>query len=135
MFNIKGFSSVFKNFFKAFIKVLMITFYIILSNGQQGTNNITVTLTNIPGLVFEKELNIVGGFSVIVYTDYDNITARYGCTIVNGQKQEYFYIMTRSRGYNDYNKLFLVMDTLKAIPGVDLTKLQFDLKNDLTCLN
>ncbi len=72
---------------------------------------------------------------MIVYTDYDNITGRYGCTIVNGQKQEYFYIMTRSRGYNDYNKLFLVMDTLKAIPGVDLTKLQFDLKNDLTCLN
>jgi hypothetical protein len=87
------------------------------------------------GLVFEKELNLMAGFSATVYTDYDNIIARYGCTIVNGQKQEYFYIMTRSRGYNDYTKLFLAMDTLKAIPGVDLTKLQFNLKNDLTCTN
>jgi len=54
---------------------------------------------------------------------------------VNNQKQEYFYIMTRSRGFNDYNKLFLAMDSLKAIPGLDLTKLQYNLKNDLTCTN
>ena len=46
-------------------------------------------------MVFEKELNLMAGFSATVYTDYDNIIARYGCTIVNGQKQEYFYIMTR----------------------------------------
>ena len=106
-----------------------------LNNGVGGTNNIISTLTSTPGLVYETEFNLVNGPSITVYTDYDTISARYGCTMVNGNKQEYFYIMARSRGSNDYSKLFLAMDALKSISGVDLTKLQYNLKNDITCTN
>ena len=77
----------------------------------------------------------------MVFTDYDNVLAKYACTIVNvnatySYKQEYFYIATRSRSFSNMNLLLYTFNQLKAsIPGIDLTKLQFDLINDSSCTN
>ena len=82
----------------------------------------------------ETEFNLKESLAATIYTDYDTIAARYSCSVLNNQMQEYFYIMTRSRGFNDVAKLFNVLELLKKIP-VNLSRMQFDLVNDLTCTN
>jgi len=99
-------------------------------------NNVTGTLTSTPGLVYEAEIGLVRGPAIVVYTDYDNILARYACLIVNGTKQEYFYIATRSRTFSNMNLLLYTINQLKiSIPDINLTKLQYDLINDSSCTN
>ena len=86
-----------------------------------------------PGVVVELQLK--KGLAATINTDYDTIAARYSCNIMDGQKQEYFYIMVRNRGFNDVSKLFNVLEIFKKLPGVSLNNLQFDLVNDLSCTN
>ena len=88
-----------------------------------------------PGVVIEKEYQLKKGLAYTIYTDYDNIVARYSCNILDNKKQEYFYIMTRSRGFNDVNKLFSIFEMFKKIPGLSLNDMQFELVNDQTCTN
>ena len=97
----------------------------------------TDILTNTPGLVYEAEIGLARGPSITIFTDYNNILARYACLIVNGTtKQEYFYIATRSRSFSNVNLLLSIFDKLKSsIPDINLTKLQFDLINDSSCTN
>ena len=83
------------------------------------------------GLVLEQEYNLQPGYAATIYTDYANIAARYSCNIINNKIQEYFYIMTRSRGFNDVPLLFNVLDKLEKIP-VNLSKMQFNLANSLS---
>jgi len=103
---------------------------------QRGSTPIFVNITDKiipdkPGLVLEQEYNLQPGYAATIYTDYVNIVARYSCNIVNNQAQEYFYIMTRSRGFNNVSLLFNVLSMLEKIP-VNLSKMQFNLINDLS---
>ena len=88
-----------------------------------------------PGVVVEQEFQLKKGLAATIYTDYDTIAARYSCNIMDGQKQEYYYIMVRNRGFNDVSVLFNVLEIFKKLPGVSLNNLQFDLVNDLSCTN
>ena len=103
----------------------------------RGSNVLSINITDKvipskPGLVTETEYNLKEGLAATIYTDYDTIAARYSCNVINNQLQEYFLIMTRSRGFNDLSKLFYVLELFKKIPA-NISKLQFDLVNDLTC--
>jgi hypothetical protein len=80
-----------------------------------------------PGVVVEQEFQLKKGLAATIYTDYDTIAARNSCNIVDGQKQEYFYIMVRSSGFNDVSELFHVLELFKKLPGVNLNKFSFDL--------
>jgi hypothetical protein len=112
----------------------------LLINPSDTTAPTTINITDYlvigwPGVVVEQEFQLKKGLAATIYTDYDTIAARYSCNIVDGQKQEYFYIMVRNRGFNDVSKLFNVLELLKKLPSVNLNKMQFDLVNDLSCTN
>ena len=129
---------------KCNIKKWYITNWYIIQNFKfkknfSGTNAVSINVTDKivpgkPGLFTEIEYNLKESTVATVYTDYDTIAARYSCSVINNQMQEYFYIITRSRGFNDMAKLFNVFEILKKIP-VNLSKLQFDLVNDSSCTN
>ena len=101
--------------------------------------NITSILTGTLGLVTETEYFQQPGSAIMVYTDYTNIAARYGCTTYTSgagvlTKQEYYYISTRSRGFNDVTKWNYVLSLLQNIPVYNLDNMQFNLTNDVaTC--
>jgi hypothetical protein len=95
-------------------------------------------LTGTAGLWTETEYYQQPGQAMVVYTDYTNIAARYGCTTYQsgGQtyKQEYYYIQTRSRGFSDVAKWNYVLNLLQNVPVSSLGNMQFNLINDVaTC--
>lgn len=105
---------------------------------KSGVDAVSINITDKliadrPGLVLETEFNMKEGLAATIYTDYESIAVRYSCNIIGGnQLQEYFYIMTRSRGFNDMTKFMFALDQLKKIPA-NISNLQLDLVNDLTC--
>jgi hypothetical protein len=95
-------------------------------------------LTGTAGLWTETEFFQQPGQAIMVYTDYTNIAARYGCTtyVSGGQtyRQEYYYIQTRSRGFSDVAKWNYVLNLLQNVPVGSLGNMQFNLTNDVaTC--